>query len=198
VQCSFTFTAMLPTCLNPKLALALVVSIFSVTNPTLIQTHPPPKLNGAIHVLSSIMRNVLASATESEVGACFTNAQDACPLRTTLAEMGWPQPATPIQVDNSCAEGIINDTVKQRRSKAIDMRFYWVRDRVRQGHYRVHWKPGLENLADYFTKHHSPKHHKLMRPTYLHEPNSARPAPPPPARAHTVRFQIPRSVVRVC
>jgi hypothetical protein len=81
--------------------------------------------------------------------------------------MGWPQPATPLQTDNSCTAGIINDTIKQRCSKAIDMRFYWVRDRVRQGHFQVHWKKGANNLAGYFTKHHSSKHHRQMRSTYL-------------------------------
>ena len=54
-------------------------------------------------------------------------------------------------------------------SKAIDMRFYWVRDRVDQGHFHVYWKPGKTNLADYFTKHHTATHHKLMRPIYLHQ-----------------------------
>jgi hypothetical protein len=49
-----------------------------------------------------------------------------------------PQP--PLQTGNACDEDIINDKVKQRRSKVIDMRFYWVRDRVRQGHFRIHWK----------------------------------------------------------
>jgi hypothetical protein len=118
------------------------------------------------------MLNVLASATEAEVGALFHNAQDGSVLRTTLIEMGRPQPATPIQTDNSCAEGIINDTVKQRRSKAIDMRFYWVRDRVRQGQFRVHWKKGADNLADYFTKHHSPQHtiDPCARPTCMTRP----------------------------
>ena len=26
------------------------------------------------------------------------------------------------------------------------MRFYWVRDRVRQGQFNIHWKPGNKNL----------------------------------------------------
>jgi hypothetical protein len=138
---------------------------------------PPPKFNGAIHIVSSTMRNVLSSATEAEVGACFHNAQDACPLCVTLEEMNWPQPPTPIQVNNSCAQGIIYDTVKQRRSKAMDLRFYWVHGRVCQGHFCVHWQPGKSNLADYFTKHHSPKHHRKMRSNYLHEPQ-VHPAPP--------------------
>jgi hypothetical protein len=28
--------------------------------------------------------------------------------------------------------------------------------------------PGYQNLADYFTKHHSPAHHKRMREIYIH------------------------------
>jgi len=134
---------------------------------------PTPKINGAIHIISTILNNVMASATEAEVGALFHNAQDACSLRNTLIFLGHPQPATPIQTDNACAEGIINDTVKQKRSKAIDMRFYWVRDRVRQGQFNIHWKRGKENLGDYFTKHHPDSHHRDMRPIYLHTSNLA-------------------------
>jgi hypothetical protein len=34
----------------------------------------PPHQNGAIHIISSIMRNVMASAMESELGSLFHNA----------------------------------------------------------------------------------------------------------------------------
>jgi hypothetical protein len=51
----------------------------------------------------------------AELSALFYNAKDACTLRTTLSEMGNPQPSTPIQTDNSCAAGIANDAVKQRQ-----------------------------------------------------------------------------------
>jgi len=91
---------------------------------------PPPTLNGAIHINSSIMNNVMASATEAELGALFHDAQDGCTFQQCLLFLGHRQPATPIQTDNACAEGIINDTVKQKKSKAIGMRFYWVRDRI--------------------------------------------------------------------
>ena len=131
---------------------------------------PHKPLNGAIHITSTIMRNVLASAAEAEVAACFINAQEACVTRATLAFLGHPQPPTPIQTDNQCAAGILNATVKQKRSKAIDMRFYWLNDRIAQKHYDVHWQPGSLNEGDYFTKHHPPAHHVLKRPTYLHPP----------------------------
>ena len=83
--------------------------------------------------------------------------------------LGPPQPATPMRTNNACAAGISNDTVKQRRSKAIDMRFYWIRDRVNKGEFLVHWRRGTDNRADYYTKHFSPTHHKLIRSQYLHE-----------------------------
>jgi hypothetical protein len=137
---------------------------------------PPPPINGNVHVPCTILKVVVSSAAEAELGALFHNGKDAAWLRTTLADMGHPQPPTPMQTDNSCAAGIANDTVKQRRSKAIDMRFYWVRDRVKQGQFVVHWRRGADNLADYFTKHHSPAHHRLMRSRYLLDLH--RPSPP--------------------
>jgi hypothetical protein len=107
----------------------------------------------------------MSSALEADLGALFYIAQDACSIRVTLEELGHPQPA--IQKDNKCAKGIANDTVKQRRSKAMDMRFYWIRDRIEQGQFIVHWKPGNTNQADYLTKHHPPAHHQAMRNMYL-------------------------------
>jgi hypothetical protein len=50
----------------------------------------------------------------------------------------------------------------------MDMHFYWIKDRVKQGQFNVYWGPGYQNLADYFTKHHSPAHHKRMREIYIH------------------------------
>jgi hypothetical protein len=82
--------------------------------------------------------------------------------------MGWPQPTTLVQTDNSTACGIANDNIKQQRSRSIDMRFYWVRDRKQQGHFDIIWHPGKTNLADYYSKHHSAAHHQDMRSTYLH------------------------------
>ncbi|KAI2488785.1 Reverse transcriptase (RNA-dependent DNA polymerase) [Fragilaria crotonensis] len=143
---------------------------FYLTNrPT---TTPTPSLtlalNGAVHVLCHIMREVLSSAAEAELGALFHNGKEACPLRIALDELGHPQPATPMATDNSTANGIATDTVKQKRSKAIDMRFYWIRDRVRQGQFQIYWSKGNTNRADYFSKHHPTSHHQAIRSTYLH------------------------------
>ena len=80
-------------------------------------------LNGSILILAKIIKFVMASAAEAEIAALFMNAKLAIPIRQALIEMGQPQPATKIKTDNSTADGFVNDTIKQNRSKAIDMRF---------------------------------------------------------------------------
>jgi hypothetical protein len=76
-------------------------------------------LNGSILNVAYIIKNVVAFAAESEVGACFHNAQSGAPLRVTLTELGHSQPPTPLRTDNSTAFGILNETIKQKRSKGI-------------------------------------------------------------------------------
>ena len=109
-------------------------------------TNKPAALNGpytpnsAVHVLCHIMREVLSSAAEAELGALFHNGKEACPIGIVLKEMGHPQPAKPMASDNNTASGIATDTVKQKRSKAIDIyrcRTYPacdLRESYREGH----------------------------------------------------------------
>jgi hypothetical protein len=129
-------------------------------------------LNGSVLNAASVIKNVVASAVESEVGTCFQNAQSGSPLRVTLAELGHIQPPTPLRTDNSTGFGILNETIKQKQSKAMDMRYHWLTDRVRQKQFDVYWRPGRENLGDYHTKHHSAQHHKDMLRLILHQANS--------------------------
>jgi hypothetical protein len=71
-------------------------------------------LNGSILNVASVIKNVVASASESEVGACFHNARSSSPLRVTLTELGHTQPPTPLRTDNSTAFGILNETIKHK------------------------------------------------------------------------------------
>ena len=130
--------------------------------------------NGSVHTVCGILKHIMSSAAEAELGALFVNGKEATVLRQTLADMGWKQPPTPIQTDNSTANGIINRTVKQQKYKAMDMRFYWIRDRAEQQQFRIFWAPGSLNLGDFFTKHHAPAHHRSVRPLYLHMTTSPR------------------------
>ena len=42
-------------------------------------------INGPIAVNAKIIKNVMSSASEAEIGALYMNAKDAVPMRTTLA-----------------------------------------------------------------------------------------------------------------
>jgi hypothetical protein len=136
-------------------------------------TDPPqPKPNGPVHVLCKTLRGVPASAAEAETGGLFLNGQEAIPLLTALAEMGHKQPVTgtPLETDNSTAHDILKAQVRMKRSKAFDMRYHWLKDRIAQSQFNLYWAPGKLNRADYFTKHHPPSHHKIMRFQYLQRP----------------------------
>jgi hypothetical protein len=151
-------------------------------------------LNGSILNVAAVIKNVVASAAESEVGTCFHNDQSGAPLRVTLTELGYTQPPMPLRTDNSTSFDIVNETIKQKRSKIIDMRYHWLTDRIRKKQFDIYWRQGPENLGDYHKKHHSAQHHKDMRHSILHEANSLQvlrrcvkllPLPQPPLRIRT-------------
>ena len=55
----------------------------------------------------------------------------------------------------------------------MDMGFYWVKDKTRQGQFFIYWGLGKTNKADYFTKNHPPSHHKTTRHEYPHKANNS-------------------------
>ena len=130
-------------------------------------TDPP---NAPILNTTGILANVMSSASEVEAAALFTNMKEGVIQRIALEEMQWPQPPTPITVDNSMAAGLVRDTIKANKSRAMDMRLHWIQDRAQQRQFHVTWAPGKLNKADYFTKLHAPIHHRRMRFVYLHPP----------------------------
>jgi hypothetical protein len=95
---------------------------------------------------------VVTSAAEAELGAAFQNAQKGAQFRNTLIELGYPQQPTPILVDNTVAEGLASDTINARRSKSMDVRFFWLRDRVKRAQFYMQHLKGKWNIADFFTK----------------------------------------------
>jgi hypothetical protein len=126
-----------------------------------------PPNNGAILTIAQIIDAVMSSAAEAEIGALFINAKEAVHVRRILTEMGHAQPQTPIQTDNSTADGVVNSRVRPKRTKAMDMRFEWLLDREQKQQFKIYWRPGKSNLADYFTKHHPPSHHRNVRGEFL-------------------------------
>ncbi len=126
-----------------------------------------PPNNGAVLNIAHIIKHVMASATEAELAALYIMAREAVFIRIILMEMGHTQPATPLQTDNSTAEGVVNGKVQPKRTKAMDMRFHWLRDRECQDQFWIYWRPGKLNYADYWTKHHPVAHHQHIRHEFI-------------------------------
>jgi len=126
-----------------------------------------PRDNGAVHTVAKIIKAVMSSAAEAELGGLFINAKTAVPIRKTLEELGHKQPPTPIQTDNSTACGVVNNEIQPKATKAMDMRFYWLKDREARDQFKIYWRRGKLNRGDYVTKHHPAIHHQTIRPTLL-------------------------------
>ena len=63
----------------------------------------------------------MASAAEAKVAAFYLNAQEALAIRQCLIKLGHPQPSTLLKTENGTVGGILTGTIKQKRSKVIDM-----------------------------------------------------------------------------
>ena len=126
------------------------------------------KLNGTIHITCTILKLVVGSAAEAKLGALFLNAQQAKIFRLTLAELGHPQPPTPIHIDNTTTIGIVNNTIKRQRSQTMEMQYFWLLDGKTQKYFKFYYQPAQKNLGNYPSKHHMADIHQHVCPYYVH------------------------------
>ena len=124
----------------------------------------PIHLNGNIAVTCAILKLVASSAAKAELGALFLNTKEAQIFRLTLSELGHPQPQTPNHIDNTTAVGIVNNTIKRQRFRAMEMRYFWLLNQETNKYFKFYYQPGQENLADYPSKAHTGAIHTHVRP----------------------------------
>ncbi len=104
----------------------------------------PDAINGPISCGSRMISCVCASVLEAELAGGFQAAQTATHHRRILSDLGYPQPATMLRMNNTIA--------LVKRSKSMDMRFFWLVDRVEQQQFVVSHIAGIWNIADHFKK----------------------------------------------
>jgi hypothetical protein len=109
---------------------------------------------------------------EASYAAMYLNALNATADRQTLSDLGHPQEPTIITYDNTAAGNMANKTAKVKRSKAIDMRYHWIQDRIEQSQFKVRWAPGHCNLADYPSKAHPIHHFQKLRRYFVTFPDN--------------------------
>ena len=98
----------------------------------LAESKPFPPWNGLLLTIAQVIKYVISSAAEAELGELFITAKELVPIRHTLIEMGFSHPLTPIQPDNSTAAGVVNDTFIAQKTKSMDLRLHWLRCRKAQ------------------------------------------------------------------
>ena len=84
-----------------------------------------------------------------------------------LEALGHKQDTIPVKTDNSTATAYANSTLKHKRSKTWNMRWYWLKDKVNQKYFHIYWQQGANNKADYHSKHFPPSYHQKVRPSYI-------------------------------
>ncbi len=88
-----------------------------------------PSNNGAILTISQIIKVVMSSAVEAQIGALYIDCREAIPARHTLEYLGHKQPPTPMLTDNTTALGVVNSKV-MKKLKAMDMEYHWLQCRI--------------------------------------------------------------------
>jgi hypothetical protein len=109
----------------------------------------------------------MSSVAKAELGALFINAKTTGSMPQMPAELGHPQPRTLMQTNNATAHALITNKILPKALKAMDMCFHWLGCRNPQGQVCYYLRPGTQNIADYFTKHHPISHQKTACPTIL-------------------------------
>jgi len=119
--------------------------------------HP---MSSPVEVMSHIIDCIPDSAAEAEYVSVHDTTKRGVYCRNILEGIGYPQGTTEHECDNKCAVGIANNTVHDRKTKHIDRRYHWVKNEVKNGHFKVIWKEGVGNIADFFTKYLPLKEHE--------------------------------------
>jgi len=97
---------------------------------------------------------VALSTTEAEYIALTSAAQSLAWRQTLLVEMRM----TDINIkpvlygDNLSSQFLTRNASLHRRSKHIDVRYHYIREKYEQGHFELEFVSGKENPADLFTK----------------------------------------------
>ena len=83
-----------------------------------------PPNNRKFLVIDKIIKEVISSAAEAELGALFIKFKETIPERQSLEEIVHKQPPTPMQTDNTTAHGVVTNNVAIKRLNSMDMRLH--------------------------------------------------------------------------
>ena len=96
---------------------------------------------------------VSLSSTEAEYQAMASAVQEAIYLRALMKDFGYPmKESTYIGEDNQSCILMCHNPVMHKRSKHIDTKLHFIRERVENGEFGIHYIPTDDMTADILTK----------------------------------------------
>ena len=102
---------------------------------------------------SRLQPTVALSSTEAEYMALCAATQEAVYMRQLLTDLGRePQGPTVIFEDNQGCIALVGNPVYHKRTKHIDVRYHFTRERVESGEVLLTYVATEHQLADLFTK----------------------------------------------
>lgn len=109
--------------------------------------------NGAVTWGSIRQRSVSLSTTEAEYIAACESVKEALWLKQLMNDNGyeWLDPQI-INIDNQSAIKLIKNPQFHKRSKHIDIRYHFIREKLVNKIIGVNFVPSKDQIADIFTK----------------------------------------------
>lgn len=105
---------------------------------------------------SKLQPIVTRSSTEAEYVAVSDSALEATWLGYLFNNLGTESFPVPLGLDNASAGAIIASPIQRQKTKHIDIRYHYVRDRAALGFLDIVSVPGTANPADVCTKAYTP------------------------------------------
>ena len=108
---------------------------------------------GAVSWSSKLQSIVALSTTEADYVSAVSAGSEAIWIRQLLTELGYePSGPTTLHMDNQSAIQVARNPEHHGRMKHLDLRFYWLRDAVKNGTLSIDYVPIDSMAADILTK----------------------------------------------
>ena len=108
---------------------------------------------GAVHCRSTKQAIVTKSSTEAELVGLSDSCNQALHMRNFLIAQGYKMPCVVVYQDNmSCMALVDRGRSGAERTRHIDIRYFWVKERVEKGEMRVEHKGTKDMYANVLTK----------------------------------------------
>ena len=118
---------------------------------------------GTISWMSKKQDVVATSTTEAEYMALGKATSEALWLKRFLEELGYKLPAVKIYGDNQSSIALAKNPQFHPRTKHIDVRFHFIRERIEKGEIILKYLRTDEMLADLLTKAHGKAKNEELR-----------------------------------